>query len=318
MKLGDGGEAFFVKEITNEDEEIPNYLTTSPLQLSPDENEAEFLKNEVAKMKLQNQQNESSKSDKSEGTSPNDKNNLNVLVDDTNEVDNKTIKKSNQVIQNGKENNANVNNLAEKIQNNLLGESSRMPSLINDDLNYLSSGSDNEENGIPIENSSSSHHLRPPRKRSLYKKCIRLTNEQILGLNLEEGRNEAVFSVTTAYQGTTKCNCYIYLWNWDDKLVVSDIDGTITKSDVLGHILPIIGQNWAQAGVAQLFTKIRDNGYKLCYLSARAIGQSHHTQDYLKSVKQGCFCLPDGPLLLSPTSLISALHRFDDFFSISN
>ena len=57
------------------------------------------------------------------------------------------------------------------------------------------------------------------------------------------------------------------------QVVISDIDGTITKSDVLGHILPIVGQDWAQSGVAQLFTKIKNNGYRILYLSARAIGQ---------------------------------------------
>ena len=40
----------------------------------------------------------------------------------------------------------------------------------------------------------------------------------------------------------------------------------------MGHILPIVGKDWAQSGVAKLFTKIKDNGYKLLYLSARAIG----------------------------------------------
>lgn len=46
------------------------------------------------------------------------------------------------------------------------------------------------------------------------------------------------------------------------------------RSDVLGHILPMVGRDWAQLGVAQLFSKIEANGYKLLYLSARAIGQS--------------------------------------------
>ena len=118
-----------------------------------------------------------------------------------------------------------------------------------------------------------------------------------------------VFSVTTAYQGTTRCKCHIYRWRWDDKIVISDIDGTITKSDVLGHILPIVGKDWAQSGVAQLFTKIKNNGYKLLYLSARAIGQARVTREYLKSIKQGDLSLPEGPLLLNPTSLISAFHR---------
>ena len=75
-------------------------------------------------------------------------------------------------------------------------------------------------------------------------------------LNLKPGMNEAQFSVTTAYQGTSRCNCHIYWWKSTDKIVVSDIDGTITKSDVLGHVMPIIGRDWAQSGVASLFSKV--------------------------------------------------------------
>ena len=83
----------------------------------------------------------------------------------------------------------------------------------------------------------------------------------------------------------------------------------VFRSDVLGHILPIVGQDWAQSGVAQLFTKIKNNGYRILYLSARAIGQAHITREYLRSVRQGDLSLPDGPLLLNPTSLLSAFHR---------
>jgi hypothetical protein len=56
--------------------------------------------------------------------------------------------------------------------------------------------------------------------------------KKILKLNLQPGSNEIVFSVTTALQGTTKITSNIFLWNYDDKVIVSDIDGTITKSDV--------------------------------------------------------------------------------------
>ena len=91
--------------------------------------------------------------------------------------------------------------------------------------------------------------------------------------------------------------------------MISDIDGTITKSDVLGHLLPVIGRDWAQSGVAQLYTKIRNNGYQIIYLSARAIGQAAITKDYLQSLKQGDVCLPDGPLFLNPDSLIHAFKR---------
>ena len=77
----------------------------------------------------------------------------------------------------------------------------------------------------------------------------------------------------------------------------------------MGQILPLIGRDWSQSGVAQLFTRLSNNGYKLLYLSARAIGQSRLTKELLKNIKQGDLVLPTGPLLLNPTSLISAFHR---------
>ncbi|XP_017891870.1 phosphatidate phosphatase LPIN2 [Ceratina calcarata] len=168
-----------------------------------------------------------------------------------------------------------------------------------------SDSNQNESQGIKIPKERRSYYECAEK----YRKTLRLSSAQIASLDLKDGANEVVFSVTTAYQGTTRCKCHIYKWKWDDKIVISDIDGTITKSDVLGHILPIVGKDWAQSGVAQLFTKIMNNGYKLLYLSARAIGQAKVTREYLKSIRQGDLSLPDGPLLLNPTSLISALHR---------
>ncbi|KAM6243328.1 phosphatidate phosphatase LPIN3 isoform 2-T3 [Spheniscus humboldti] len=142
-----------------------------------------------------------------------------------------------------------------------------------------------------------------------YKKSLRLSSEQIGRLNLQDGPNEVAFSVTTQYQGTCRCEATIYLWNWDDKVVISDIDGTITKSDALGHILPHLGKDWTHRGIAKLFHKIHLNGYKFLYCSARAIGMAHITKGYLKWVKeQGC-ALPKGPILLAPSSLFSAFHR---------
>uniref|UniRef100_A0A8D0EQ80 phosphatidate phosphatase n=1 Tax=Strix occidentalis caurina TaxID=311401 RepID=A0A8D0EQ80_STROC len=128
-------------------------------------------------------------------------------------------------------------------------------------------------------------------------------------LNLQDGPNEVAFSVTTQYQGTCRCEATIYLWNWDDKVVISDIDGTITKSDALGHILPHLGKDWTHHGIAKLFHKIHLNGYRFLYCSARAIGMAHITKGYLKWVnEQGC-ALPKGPILLAPSSLFSAFHR---------
>uniref|UniRef100_A0A7N8YHG3 phosphatidate phosphatase n=1 Tax=Mastacembelus armatus TaxID=205130 RepID=A0A7N8YHG3_9TELE len=128
-------------------------------------------------------------------------------------------------------------------------------------------------------------------------------------LNLREGANKVVFSVTTQYQGTCRCEATIYLWNWDDRIIISDIDGTITKSDALGHILPQLGKDWTHKGIAKLYHKIHENGYKFLYCSARAIGMAAITKNYLQWVNDKGMVLPKGPVLLAPSSLFSALHR---------
>ncbi|XP_060628210.2 phosphatidate phosphatase LPIN3 isoform X2 [Anolis sagrei] len=142
-----------------------------------------------------------------------------------------------------------------------------------------------------------------------YKKSLRLSSDQIKSLNLKDGPNEVVFSITTQYQGTCRCEATIYLWNWYDHVVISDIDGTITRSDALGHILPHLGKDWTHQGIAKLFHKIHLNGYKFLYCSARAIGMAHITKGYLDCVNDQGWVLPKGPILLAPSSLFSAFHR---------
>uniref|UniRef100_A0A8C4EYB7 phosphatidate phosphatase n=1 Tax=Dicentrarchus labrax TaxID=13489 RepID=A0A8C4EYB7_DICLA len=142
-----------------------------------------------------------------------------------------------------------------------------------------------------------------------YKKTLRLTSEQLVRSLLQDGPNDAVFSVTTQYQGTCRCQGTIYLWNWDDKIIISDIDGTITRSDTLGHILPTLGKDWTHQGIAHLYHKVSQNGYKFLYCSARAIGMADMTRGYLHWVNERGTMLPMGPVLLSPSSLFSALHR---------
>ncbi|XP_061583774.1 phosphatidate phosphatase LPIN2-like isoform X2 [Cololabis saira] len=143
----------------------------------------------------------------------------------------------------------------------------------------------------------------------MYRKSLRLTSKQIENLNLREGANKVMFSVTTQYQGTCRCEATIYLWKWDDHVIISDIDGTITKSDALGHILPQFGKDWTHKGIARLYHKIHQNGYKFLYCSARAIGMAAITKDYLQWVNDEGTVLPKGPVLLAPSSLFSALHR---------
>lgn len=62
---------------------------------------------------------------------------------------------------------------------------------------------------------------------------------------------------------STELVAYIYFYSWTTKLVISDIDGTITRSDVLGHLLPAMGWDWSHAGITRLFTDIMHNSYQV-------------------------------------------------------
>lgn len=155
----------------------------------------------------------------------------------------------------------------------------------------------------------SQEYLRDESTGKTFIRSLRLSSDRLKTLGLQWGANECRFSITTKFQGTTWCACNIYLYKHSERIVISDIDGTITKSDVLGHVIPAIGGQWAHAGVAELYTRIKSNGYKLVYLSSRAIGQASITKKYLKTVEQDQRVLPDGPVLLAPDSVLVAFRR---------
>lgn len=135
--------------------------------------------------------------------------------------------------------------------------------------------------------------------------------------------------MTSSYSGVASCTSRIFLWEEGDHVVISDIDGTITKydinfadsvplliaslqlcrSDALGHVFAAIGRDWTHLGVAKLYTDICNNGYKIMYLTSRAIGQADSTRDYLKGISQGSYQLPEGPVIMSPDRLFTSLHR---------
>ena len=81
------------------------------------------------------------------------------------------------------------------------------------------------------------------------------------------------------------------------------------RSDALGHVFTMIGRDWTHMGVAKLYTDIGRNGYKMMYLTSRAIGQADSTRDYLKGIKQNNYQLPEGPVIMSPDRLMTSLHR---------
>ncbi|XP_027149353.1 phosphatidate phosphatase PAH1-like [Coffea eugenioides] len=149
-------------------------------------------------------------------------------------------------------------------------------------------------------------------KRKVTKKKTRLitpTSEQLASLNLKGGRNSIVFTFSTPMLGKQQVDARIYLWKWDTRVVISDVDGTITRSDLLGQFMPLVGVDWSQTGVAHLFSAIKENGYQLLFLSARAISQAYNTRQFLLNLKQDGKVLPEGPVVISPDGLFPSLYR---------
>jgi phosphatidate phosphatase PAH1 len=140
-------------------------------------------------------------------------------------------------------------------------------------------------------------------------KTHRPTSEQISRLGLKFGRNEIRFNVSSRMQGHQEIVACIYMYNYDQNLIISDIDGTITRSDVFGHILPMLGKDWSHSGIANLYSNIQKNGYQFFYLTSRSILQASSTRGYINSVKQDGVVLPEGPIISNPEKLFSCLAR---------
>ena len=140
-------------------------------------------------------------------------------------------------------------------------------------------------------------------------KSIFLDSGRLKTLGLRPGGNEVTYTVHSRLQGVQVLKGMIYLWRFDSQIVISDVDGTITRSDVLGNLLPIVGKDWSHSGVCPLYNRIVENGYHIMYLTSRPIGDVERTKDYLKSLRQDSAGLPDGPLFTSPDRLMPSFVR---------
>ena len=68
--------------------------------------------------------------------------------------------------------------------------------------------------------------------------------------------------------------------------MVSDVDGTVTKSDVLGHIIPDFISDWSHPNIAELYSNLYGRGYKILYLSSRPVGYADKTRKYISQIRQ--------------------------------
>ncbi|RXH72758.1 hypothetical protein DVH24_012442 [Malus domestica] len=119
-----------------------------------------------------------------------------------------------------------------------------------------------------------------PKGMKRMERALAPMSEQLASLKLKEGKNTVTFTFFTAMLGKQQVDARIYLWKWNTRIVISDVDGTITKSDVLGQFMPLVGVDWSHVGVTHLFSAIKDGK-----------------------------ALPDGPVVISPDGLFPSLFR---------
>ena len=51
------------------------------------------------------------------------------------------------------------------------------------------------------------------------------------------------------------CCCLLpsYLLHHDTRIVISDVDGTVTKEDVMGHVMYALHQDYTQKGIVKMY-----------------------------------------------------------------
>ena len=68
---------------------------------------------------------------------------------------------------------------------------------------------------------------------------------------------------------------------------MTDVDGTITTSDVTGFVLPQLGVDSHHKNVVEFLQKVGKNGHVIVYLSARPMSFGGTTRTYLFEVRCG-------------------------------
>ena len=137
------------------------------------------------------------------------------------------------------------------------------------------------------------------------------TSAQLASLGLVEGKNTVVFQTKSMLHGTVSVAARIFLVPVSTAVVVSDIDGTVTRSDVRGHVYAKLGIDWTHSGLCELYSRLAhappksapaspkspDGAFAaenvaaeprriVVYLTARSLGQVDGTRAFLSGIVQ--------------------------------
>ncbi len=130
-------------------------------------------------------------------------------------------------------------------------------------------------------------------------------SRKILSLfNLEYGKNHI-----HCVHVNTKSSVSFHIWVYrpQDRLVIMDIDGTITKSDVTGYITTVFmgTYSYVHEGIVDFLNYVKSKyNYHIVYLTARPNAHRKPTSDLLRGVQQT-------PLKDFGTTAISSVSPFE-------
>ena len=128
-------------------------------------------------------------------------------------------------------------------------------------------------------------------------------------LGLVHGKN----SITARHRKLgDEASFFLWLYSTSDRLVIMDIDGTITRSDVRGYIESVyLGMyTYVHEGVVPLLHAMTDSlSCNVVYVTSRPLAHQRETRLLLGNVRENSLKLPDGPLFMSRESTGRAAFR---------
>ena len=136
------------------------------------------------------------------------------------------------------------------------------------------------------------------------------SSEILRELGLLRGRNTLLFECRAF---DLRAECSVYLWSANDKIVVVDIDGTLTKSDVRGYVETVyLGRyDYVHEGAVSFFSNLEHAfGVRLLFLTSRPMHHFADTRAFLHLVhnRRG-ERLPGGPLFANKETVMRAIYR---------
>lgn len=152
-----------------------------------------------------------------------------------------------------------------------------------------------------------------------YRRVLVPSQEQLQSMDLQDGENDISFElqqteVKGAYSNSSTAaplRNQVFVWPYDAKIVIIDIEGAITAINKGGKGWGMGGflstpRSALHNGVAKLLTNIHKNGYHILYI-AQSTNNALNTKDHLAKLSASSGVkLPPGPLFQSPDSLIRA------------